>query len=71
MPTALPGRERGRLRRGPDRTGGEGTDKGIGAVAGFVVSHELPLAQAPQAYEKFDRRVEGYTKVVPHPVLAV
>ncbi|ASR00651.1 MULTISPECIES: glutathione-independent formaldehyde dehydrogenase [Streptomyces] len=36
----------------------------------FVVSHELPLAQAPQAYEKFDKRVEGYTKVVLHPVLA-
>ncbi|MEV5773228.1 glutathione-independent formaldehyde dehydrogenase [Streptomyces antimycoticus] len=36
----------------------------------FVVSHELPLDQAPQAYEKFDRRVEGYTKVVLHPVLA-
>ncbi|AQA16784.1 glutathione-independent formaldehyde dehydrogenase [Streptomyces samsunensis] len=36
----------------------------------FVVSHELPLDQAPQAYEKFDKRVEGYTKVVLHPVLA-
>ncbi|AQW48092.1 glutathione-independent formaldehyde dehydrogenase [Streptomyces violaceusniger] len=36
----------------------------------FVVSHELSLAQAPQAYEKFDKRVEGYTKVVLHPVLA-
>jgi glutathione-independent formaldehyde dehydrogenase len=33
----------------------------------FVVSHELPLDQAPQAYEKFDKRVEGYTKVVLHP----
>jgi glutathione-independent formaldehyde dehydrogenase len=37
------------------------------AKPSFVVSHELPLAQAPQAYEKFDRRVEGYTKVVLHP----
>lgn len=36
----------------------------------FVVSHELPLDQAPQAYEKFDKRVEGYTKVVLHPALA-
>ncbi|WP_102937825.1 glutathione-independent formaldehyde dehydrogenase [Streptomyces malaysiensis] len=36
----------------------------------FVVSHELPLDQAPLAYEKFDKRVEGYTKVVLHPVLA-
>ncbi|MFB7497910.1 glutathione-independent formaldehyde dehydrogenase [Streptomyces sp. NPDC056161] len=33
----------------------------------FVVSHELPLDQAPQAYEKFDQRIEGYTKVVLHP----
>ncbi|MFQ6145013.1 glutathione-independent formaldehyde dehydrogenase [Streptomyces sp. SID10815] len=33
----------------------------------FVVSHELPLDQAPLAYEKFDKRVEGYTKVVLHP----
>jgi glutathione-independent formaldehyde dehydrogenase len=33
----------------------------------FVVSHELPLAQAPEAYEKFDRRIEGYTKVILHP----
>lgn len=33
----------------------------------FVVSHELPLDQAPNAYEKFDQRIEGYTKVVLHP----
>ncbi|MET8810811.1 glutathione-independent formaldehyde dehydrogenase [Streptomyces sp. NPDC004549] len=33
----------------------------------FVVSHELPLEDAPQAYEKFDQRIEGYTKVVLHP----
>ena len=33
----------------------------------FVVSHELSLDEAPSAYEKFDRRVEGYTKVVLHP----
>ncbi|AJE39211.1 glutathione-independent formaldehyde dehydrogenase [Streptomyces nodosus] len=37
------------------------------ARPGFVVSHELPLEQAPQAYQKFDKRVEGYTKVVLHP----
>ncbi|MFF7140952.1 glutathione-independent formaldehyde dehydrogenase [Streptomyces sp. SID2888] len=37
------------------------------AEPGFVVSHELPLEQAPQAYQKFDKRVEGYTKVVLHP----
>lgn len=33
----------------------------------FVVSHELPLDQAPAAYQKFDKRVEGYTKVVLNP----
>ncbi len=37
------------------------------ARPGFVVSHELSLDEAPQAYEKFDKRVEGYTKVVLHP----
>ncbi len=37
------------------------------ATPSFVVSHELPLHQAPGAYEKFDRRVEGYTKVILHP----
>jgi glutathione-independent formaldehyde dehydrogenase len=33
----------------------------------FVVSHELPLDQAPVAYQKFDKRVEGYTKVLLKP----
>jgi glutathione-independent formaldehyde dehydrogenase len=37
------------------------------AKPSFVVSHELPLDQAPQAYEKFDKRIDGYTKVVLHP----
>jgi glutathione-independent formaldehyde dehydrogenase len=37
------------------------------AKPSFVVSHELPLEQAPQAYEKFDKRIEGYTKVILHP----
>lgn len=37
------------------------------ASPSFVVSHELPLSDAPDAYSKFDRRVEGYTKVVLHP----
>ncbi|WP_330456096.1 glutathione-independent formaldehyde dehydrogenase [Streptomyces sp. NBC_00820] len=37
------------------------------ATPSFVVSHELPLEQAPLAYEKFDKRIEGYTKVVLHP----
>ncbi len=33
----------------------------------FVVSHEIGIEQAPEAYEKFDQRVEGYTKVIIHP----
>jgi glutathione-independent formaldehyde dehydrogenase len=33
----------------------------------FVVSHEVPLEEAPTAYDKFDKRVEGYTKVILHP----
>ncbi|MFE5399847.1 glutathione-independent formaldehyde dehydrogenase [Streptomyces sp. NPDC056580] len=37
------------------------------AKPSFVVSHELPLEDAPEAYEKFDKRIEGYTKVVLHP----
>lgn len=37
------------------------------ATPSFVVSHELALDQAPTAYEKFDKRIEGYTKVVLHP----
>lgn len=37
------------------------------AEPSFVVSHELSLSEAPDAYRKFDQRVEGYTKVVLHP----
>jgi threonine dehydrogenase-like Zn-dependent dehydrogenase len=33
----------------------------------FVVSHELPLDAAPDGYEHFDRRDQGWTKVVMHP----
>jgi glutathione-independent formaldehyde dehydrogenase len=33
----------------------------------FVVSHEVPLDEAPNAYEKFDKRIEGYTKVILKP----
>jgi glutathione-independent formaldehyde dehydrogenase len=33
----------------------------------FVVSHELPLEDAPDAYRKFDQRVDGYTKVILKP----
>lgn len=37
------------------------------AKPSFVVSHELPLEKAPEAYEKFDKRIEGHTKVILHP----
>lgn len=37
------------------------------AAPSFVVSHELPLDQAASAYDKFDKRIEGYTKVILHP----
>ncbi|MEV0089740.1 glutathione-independent formaldehyde dehydrogenase [Saccharopolyspora sp. NPDC050642] len=37
------------------------------AKPSFVVSHELSLTEAPDAYRKFDQRIEGYTKVVLHP----
>ncbi|SPB48706.1 unnamed protein product [Aspergillus niger] len=33
----------------------------------FVVSHEIGIDEAETAYEKFDKRVEGYTKVIIHP----
>lgn len=33
----------------------------------WIVSHELPLEQAPQAYENFDQRKDGWTKVVLKP----
>lgn len=37
------------------------------ATPSFIVSHELSLDDAAQGYEKFDKRVDGYTKVVLHP----
>lgn len=33
----------------------------------WIVSHELPLEQAPEAYQKFDERRNGWTKVVLKP----
>jgi glutathione-independent formaldehyde dehydrogenase len=32
-----------------------------------VVSHEVPLDDAPEAYDKFDKRIDGYTKVILKP----
>ncbi|KAG6377440.1 hypothetical protein JVT61DRAFT_15245 [Boletus reticuloceps] len=37
------------------------------AKPSFVVSHNLSLDDATIAYEKFDKRVDGYTKVLLHP----
>ncbi|GAA1009610.1 aldehyde dehydrogenase [Acrocarpospora pleiomorpha] len=37
------------------------------ATPSFVISHELPLEQAPEGYRHFDARDEGWTKVVLHP----
>ncbi len=36
----------------------------------FIVSHELALKEAPEAYKHFDKRDQGWTKVVLHPTAA-
>lgn len=37
------------------------------AKPSFVVSHEINIEEAPIAYEKFDKRIDGYIKVLIHP----
>ena len=37
------------------------------AEPSFVVSHEIEIDGAPEAYQKFDQRIDGYTKVLIHP----
>ncbi len=37
------------------------------AKPSFLVSHELPLDAAPDAYQHFDAREDGWTKVVLRP----
>lgn len=37
------------------------------AKPSFVVSHEINIDEAEVAYEKFDKRIDGYTKVLIHP----
>ena len=37
------------------------------AQPSFIVSHELGLDEAVDAYDKFDKRCDGYTKVLLHP----
>lgn len=36
----------------------------------WVVSHDVPLDEAPDTYEKLDKRADGSTKVVLGPGLA-
>jgi glutathione-independent formaldehyde dehydrogenase len=36
----------------------------------FIISHELPLSRAPEAYKHFDAREQGWTKVVLKPQLS-
>ena len=40
------------------------------AHPGNIVSHELPLEQAPDAFARFDAREDGWTKVILHPEAA-
>jgi glutathione-independent formaldehyde dehydrogenase len=37
------------------------------AMPSFIVSHHLSLEEAPGAYDKFDKRIDGYTKVIIKP----
>ncbi|MFF5563820.1 glutathione-independent formaldehyde dehydrogenase [Streptomyces sp. NPDC012623] len=37
------------------------------ATPSWIVSHELPLAEAPAGYRHFDAREDGWTKVLLHP----
>ncbi|QBD80374.1 alcohol dehydrogenase [Ktedonosporobacter rubrisoli] len=39
------------------------------ARPGQIVSHRLPLSQAPEAFKKFDTRTDGYIKVVLDPAI--
>ena len=40
------------------------------AKPSFIISHELGLDQAPDAYNSFDNREDGWTKVVLKPEMA-
>jgi glutathione-independent formaldehyde dehydrogenase len=37
------------------------------AKPSFIVSHRIPIDEAPEAYDKFDKRADGYTKVLIKP----
>ncbi|MGW7293776.1 glutathione-independent formaldehyde dehydrogenase [Streptomyces xiamenensis] len=40
------------------------------ATPSFLVSHRLPLSEAPDAYQHFDQRDDGWTKVLLKPAMA-
>jgi len=40
------------------------------AKPSFIVSHTLPLTDAPDAYKNFDARENGWTKVLLKPQMA-
>jgi hypothetical protein len=40
---------------------------GVSESPSLIVSHELPLDQAPDAYKNFDQRADGWTKVLLKP----
>jgi glutathione-independent formaldehyde dehydrogenase len=40
------------------------------AKPSFIVSHRIPIEDAPEAYEKFDQRTDGYTKVLIKPEMS-
>jgi threonine dehydrogenase-like Zn-dependent dehydrogenase len=40
------------------------------AKPSVIISHELPLEEAPNAYKHFDSRDKGWTKVILHPKAA-
>ena len=39
------------------------------AKPSFIVSHALPLSSAPDAYQHFDDRDKGWTKVILKPLM--
>ncbi|MHB8109876.1 MAG: glutathione-independent formaldehyde dehydrogenase [Syntrophorhabdaceae bacterium] len=39
------------------------------AKPSFIVSHHASLDEAPMAYDKFDKRVDGFTKVIMKPAM--
>lgn len=41
------------------------------ALSRDASSHELPLDDIPDAYDKFDKHVDGYTKVSLKPGMSV